>query len=70
MRFKFAALWDPNTNSGGVPQLKGAKSFSFEELKRSTNNFSDLNDVGSGGYGKVRILYRFVSSHFSKHIRD
>lgn len=33
--------------------MKGAKSFSFEELKRSTNNFSDLNDVGSGGYGKV-----------------
>ncbi|XP_057804439.1 leucine-rich repeat receptor protein kinase HPCA1 isoform X1 [Salvia miltiorrhiza] len=47
------ALWDPNTNSGGVPQLKGAKSFSFEELKRITNNFSELNDVGSGGYGKV-----------------
>lgn len=47
------ASWDPNTNSGGVPQLKGAKSFSFEELKRITNNFSEKNDVGSGGYGKV-----------------
>ncbi|PIN22238.1 Serine/threonine protein kinase [Handroanthus impetiginosus] len=47
------ASWDPNANSGGVPQLKGAKCFSFEELKRSTNNFSKINDIGSGGYGKV-----------------
>ncbi|KAG6408645.1 hypothetical protein SASPL_131663 [Salvia splendens] len=47
------AAWDSNANSGGVPQLKGAKSFSFEELRRITNNFSELNDVGSGGYGKV-----------------
>ncbi|KAG8368958.1 hypothetical protein BUALT_Bualt15G0100400 [Buddleja alternifolia] len=47
------ASWDPNTNSGGVPQLKGARSFSFEELKKGTNNFSETNDVGSGGYGKV-----------------
>ncbi|KAL2454570.1 Leucine-rich repeat protein kinase family protein [Abeliophyllum distichum] len=47
------ASWDPNTNSGGVPQLKGARFFSFEELKKYTNNFSEVNDVGSGGYGKV-----------------
>ncbi|KAL2477666.1 Leucine-rich repeat protein kinase family protein [Forsythia ovata] len=47
------ASWDPNTNNGGVPQLKGARIFSFEELKKYTNNFSEVNDVGSGGYGKV-----------------
>ncbi|KAK4476790.1 hypothetical protein RD792_015950 [Penstemon davidsonii] len=47
------ASWDPNTNSGAVPQLKGAKCFSFEELKKCTNNFSDANAIGSGGYGKV-----------------
>ncbi|KAL2460629.1 Leucine-rich repeat protein kinase family protein [Abeliophyllum distichum] len=47
------ASWDPNTNSGGVPQLKGARFFWFEELKKYTNNFSEVNDVGSGGYGKV-----------------
>ncbi|KAI3448395.1 hypothetical protein Pfo_005060 [Paulownia fortunei] len=45
--------WDPNTNSGGVPQLKGARCFSFEELKKCTNNFSEMNEIGSGGYGKV-----------------
>ncbi|KAJ4840041.1 hypothetical protein Tsubulata_026940 [Turnera subulata] len=45
--------WDSNKSSGGVPQLKGARCFSFEELKKYTNNFSEANDVGSGGYGKV-----------------
>jgi hypothetical protein len=39
--------------SGGVPQLKEARRFSFEELKKYTNNFSEVNGIGSGGYGKV-----------------
>ncbi|KAL8554992.1 hypothetical protein ACS0TY_002976 [Phlomoides rotata] len=47
------ASWDPNSDSGGVPQLKEVKSFSFEEIKKCTNNFSETNGVGSGGYGKV-----------------
>nr|XP_023895140.1 probable leucine-rich repeat receptor-like protein kinase At5g49770 [Quercus suber] len=45
--------WDPNGGSGGIPQLKGARCFSFEELKKYTNNFSEENSIGSGGYGKV-----------------
>lgn len=47
------ASWDPNKISGNVPVIRGARNFSFEELKRYTNNFSEVNDVGSGGYGKV-----------------
>ncbi|XP_059445078.1 leucine-rich repeat receptor protein kinase HPCA1-like isoform X1 [Corylus avellana] len=47
------AHWDPNNGSGGIPQLKGARSFSFEELKKYTNKFSEANSIGSGGYGKV-----------------
>ncbi|KAG8364012.1 hypothetical protein BUALT_Bualt19G0082000 [Buddleja alternifolia] len=47
------ASWDPNTESGGVPQLKGARCFPFEELKRCTNNFNEINAIGTGGYGKV-----------------
>ncbi|KAK9213694.1 hypothetical protein WN944_005679 [Citrus x changshan-huyou] len=47
------AHWDMNKSSGSIPQLKGARCFSFEEVKKYTNNFSDANDVGSGGYGKV-----------------
>ncbi|EEF42998.1 leucine-rich repeat receptor protein kinase HPCA1 [Ricinus communis] len=48
------AHWDSSKSHGAdVPQLKGARCFSFEELKKYTNNFSDANDIGSGGYGKV-----------------
>ncbi|KAK4744528.1 hypothetical protein SAY87_010840 [Trapa incisa] len=39
-------------DSGGAPQLKGARWFSFDELKKCTNNFSG-SVIGSGGYGKV-----------------
>ena len=46
-----------NKSSGSIPQLKGARCFSFEEVKKYTNNFSDANDVGSGGYGKVWFIY-------------
>jgi hypothetical protein len=47
------ASWDPNNGSGSVPQLQGARSFTFDEIKKCTNNLSDLNIIGSGGYGKV-----------------
>ncbi|GKV31597.1 hypothetical protein SLEP1_g40274 [Rubroshorea leprosula] len=47
------AHWDVKKSNGSIPQLKGARCFSFEELKKYTNNFSEANDIGSGGYGKV-----------------
>ncbi|GAV77368.1 Pkinase domain-containing protein/LRR_1 domain-containing protein [Cephalotus follicularis] len=47
------AHWDPDKGSGSIPQLKGARNFSFEELKKCTQNFSEANEIGSGGYGKV-----------------
>ncbi|KAK9076940.1 hypothetical protein SSX86_005275 [Deinandra increscens subsp. villosa] len=47
------ALWDPTSGSGDVPQLKGARSFTFEELQNCTNNFSEINNIGQGGYGMV-----------------
>ncbi|GLU06073.1 hypothetical protein SLE2022_231360 [Rubroshorea leprosula] len=47
------AHWDVKKSSGSIPQLKGARCFSFEELKKYTNNFSEANAIGSGGYGKV-----------------
>nr|TKR99399.1 putative leucine-rich repeat receptor-like protein kinase [Populus alba] len=40
-------------NSDRVPQLKGARCFSFDEIMKSTNNFSEANHIGSGGYGMV-----------------
>ncbi|KAL4309717.1 hypothetical protein GQ457_01G025060 [Hibiscus cannabinus] len=46
--------WAPSgKDSVGAPQLKGARWFSYEELKKCTNNFSESNELGYGGYGKV-----------------
>ncbi|KAL0364940.1 UNVERIFIED_CONTAM: putative leucine-rich repeat receptor-like protein kinase [Sesamum angustifolium] len=42
------------------PFVERSKMFSFEELKRSANNFSETNEIGSGGYGKV---YRGIISN-------
>ncbi|CDY21452.1 BnaC03g27450D [Brassica napus] len=47
------AKWSTSKSSIDAPQLMGAKSFTFEELKKCTENFSEANDVGGGGYGKV-----------------
>nr|CAB3474616.1 unnamed protein product [Digitaria exilis] len=53
-KLNMAASWGAGgTDNGEAPQLKGARYFSFEELKKSTNNFSEINEIGSGGYGKV-----------------
>ncbi|KAF4354441.1 hypothetical protein F8388_018401, partial [Cannabis sativa] len=48
------ASWAPSgKDSGGAPQLKGARWFSYDELKKCTGNFTSSNEIGSGGYGKV-----------------
>ncbi|KAL6998544.1 hypothetical protein U1Q18_008672 [Sarracenia purpurea var. burkii] len=48
------ASWAPSgKDSGGAPQLKGARWFSYDELKKCTNHFSESNEIGFGGYGKV-----------------
>ncbi|KAJ1285944.1 hypothetical protein BS78_03G315800, partial [Paspalum vaginatum] len=49
----FASWGIAKKDSGGAPQLKGARFFSFDELKSCTNNFAENNEIGSGGYGKV-----------------
>ncbi|OEL31342.1 putative leucine-rich repeat receptor-like protein kinase [Dichanthelium oligosanthes] len=47
------ASWARSEERGGAPRLKGARWFSYEELKRSTDNFAEANELGYGGYGKV-----------------
>lgn len=49
----FASWGAGGQDNGDVPQLKGARYFLFEELKKCTNNFSETHEIGSGGYGKV-----------------
>ncbi|XP_030496944.2 leucine-rich repeat receptor protein kinase HPCA1 isoform X1 [Cannabis sativa] len=46
-------FWEAASSSGSIPQLKGARWFNFNELKKCTNKFSAENEIGSGGYGKV-----------------
>ncbi|KAI3802458.1 hypothetical protein L1987_30590 [Smallanthus sonchifolius] len=59
---KSKALWDPTSASGGVPQLKGARSFTFEELRKYTDNFSETSQIGAGGYGNSEqmLVYEFI----------
>lgn len=38
--------------------------FSFDELKKVTNNFSEANDIGTGGYGKVKKPLLITSDAF------
>eukprot|EP00250_Pteridium_aquilinum_P021776 c25220_g1_i2 orf=850-3552(+) len=40
-------------NTAEIPQLKGARWFSLDEIRKCTNNFSQSNEIGEGGYGKV-----------------
>ncbi|KAK3031343.1 hypothetical protein RJ639_035249 [Escallonia herrerae] len=47
------ATWEQDRSNGSIPQLKGARFFLFEELRKYTNNFSEGNSIGVGGYGKV-----------------
>lgn len=49
-------------DSGGAPQLKGARWFSYDELKKCTNGFSESNEIGSGGYGKVKKFPSLLST--------
>nr|CAB3489378.1 unnamed protein product [Digitaria exilis] len=45
--------WHIKSTSSSVPQLHGARVFTFVELKKITSNFSEANDIGNGSYGKV-----------------
>lgn len=59
------ASWDPKS-SGSIPQLKGARMFTFEEVKKCTNNFAETNEIGGGGYGLV-ITHSVPFGHFMNY---
>jgi hypothetical protein len=37
--------------SGEAPKLRGAKAFTYDEIKMYTNNFKQI--IGVGGFGEV-----------------
>ncbi|KAJ3691401.1 hypothetical protein LUZ61_020565 [Rhynchospora tenuis] len=49
----FVPWYSGNKGDATAPQLNGARYFTFEELKKCTDNFSEDNKIGVGGYGKV-----------------
>lgn len=49
----FASWGGGSAEFGEAPKLKGARWFSLAELKQYTNNWSEDNMIGVGGYGKV-----------------
>ncbi|THU46199.1 hypothetical protein C4D60_Mb09t02430 [Musa balbisiana] len=54
-RRQASGSWDftKGSSSSSIPQIKGARHFSFNDVKKCTNNFSEANEIGDGGYGKV-----------------
>ncbi|CAM6111852.1 unnamed protein product [Calypogeia fissa] len=53
MNNPFASWGGGSAEFGEAPKLKGARWFSLAELKAYTNNWSDDNMIGVGGYGRV-----------------
>ncbi|CAL9196240.1 unnamed protein product [Musa hybrid cultivar] len=49
----FASWGSTGGDAGDAPQLKLARCFSLDELRKCTDDFSKDNEIGSGGYGKV-----------------
>lgn len=54
--FLSAGAWTTSRSGSGIPLLKGSRLFTFEELKKSTNNFAEASILGTGSYGKVTIF--------------
>lgn len=55
LKFTLASWSSIEQITGEAPQLKGAIYFSYDELRKLTNNFSISNEIGAGGYGKVNV---------------
>ncbi|KAJ3702801.1 hypothetical protein LUZ61_006506 [Rhynchospora tenuis] len=50
----FDPIWHSGTKGDRTaPQLNGARYFSFEELKKYTDNFSENNKIDEDAFGKV-----------------
>lgn len=42
----------------GATELQGPNTYNYKDLKSATNNFSEKNKIGEGGFGDVyKVLY-------------
>lgn len=56
----FVSWGSSSKHSGDAPQLKGARCFPYYELKNFTDNFSERNEIGAGGYGKENLAFFWI----------
>ncbi|XP_078180886.1 putative LRR receptor-like serine/threonine-protein kinase At1g06840 isoform X2 [Carex rostrata] len=52
-RWRYTYLSKRSSLSRFSMKIDGVKCFTFKEMSKATNNFSESNVVGQGGYGKV-----------------
>jgi len=52
-----AVKWEQKNNSRASSQLKGVRWFSFDEMRKYTNNLAEASAIGSGGYAQVFINF-------------
>ncbi|RWW29108.1 hypothetical protein BHE74_00027622 [Ensete ventricosum] len=52
----FASWGSTGEDAGDAPHIRLARCFSLDELRKFTDGFSVDNEIGSGGYGKVKNL--------------
>ncbi|KVI00877.1 Concanavalin A-like lectin/glucanase, subgroup [Cynara cardunculus var. scolymus] len=64
----FASWASSGKEGGGAPQLKGARWFSYDELKKCTSNFSDDNQIGSVAIKRAQQASRQGGHEFKTEI--
>ncbi|XP_057539375.1 cold-responsive protein kinase 1-like isoform X1 [Amaranthus tricolor] len=52
-RMRARASTEPNVDIAGVSDLNNIKFYKYKELQHATDNFSQANKVGEGGFGLV-----------------
>ncbi|KAF7831178.1 cold-responsive protein kinase 1-like [Senna tora] len=48
----------------GATELKGPVNYGYKDLKSATNNFSEENKIGEGGFGDVYKVINLIKIHF------
>lgn len=53
----------------GATELQGPKNFHYRDLKAATENFSDKNKLGEGGFGDVyKVIFLCITTVASNEL--